>query len=73
MLNSVLSPWPFAKWGVDLIGSLPQGKYKMKFAIVAIDYYTKWVEAEPLQEITEARIMVSYGETSFAFLVYSIL
>ena len=27
----------------------------MKFAIVAIDYYTKWVEAEPLQEITEAR------------------
>ncbi|KAL5544478.1 hypothetical protein UlMin_008262 [Ulmus minor] len=31
------------------------GKYKMKFAIVAIDYYTKWVEAESLQEITEAR------------------
>ena len=55
LLNSVLSPWPFAKWGVDLIGPLPQGKYKMKFAIVAIDYYTKWVEAEPLQEITEAR------------------
>ncbi|KAL5559604.1 hypothetical protein UlMin_035815 [Ulmus minor] len=27
----------------------------MKFTIVAIDYYTKWVEAEPLQEITEAR------------------
>ncbi|KAL5553803.1 hypothetical protein UlMin_041204 [Ulmus minor] len=27
----------------------------MKFSIVAIDYYTKWVEAEPLQEITEAR------------------
>ncbi|KAL5575149.1 hypothetical protein UlMin_016848 [Ulmus minor] len=55
LLNSVLSPWPFAKWGVNLIGPLPQGKYKMKFAIVAIDYYTKWVEAEPLQEITEAR------------------
>ncbi|KAL5553876.1 hypothetical protein UlMin_041277 [Ulmus minor] len=50
-----MSPWPFAKWGVDLIGPLPQGKYKMKFAIVAIDYYTKWVEVEPLQEITEAR------------------
>ena len=27
----------------------------MKFVIVAIDYYTKWVEAEPLQEITKAR------------------
>ncbi|KAL5563372.1 hypothetical protein UlMin_033119 [Ulmus minor] len=27
----------------------------MKFTIVVIDYYMKWVEAEPLQEITEAR------------------
>ncbi|KAL5537740.1 hypothetical protein UlMin_045713 [Ulmus minor] len=26
-LNSVLSPWPFAKWGIDLIGPLPLGKY----------------------------------------------
>ncbi|KAL5583471.1 hypothetical protein UlMin_015913 [Ulmus minor] len=50
-----MSPWPFAKWGVDLISPLLQGRYKMKFAIVAIDYYTKWVEVEPLQEITEAR------------------
>lgn len=55
MLNSVLSPWPFAKWGIDLIGPLPLGKYRMKFAVIAIDYYTKWVEAEPLTEITEAR------------------
>ncbi|KAL5573500.1 hypothetical protein UlMin_023097 [Ulmus minor] len=54
-LNSVLSPWPFAKWGIDLIGPLPLGKYRMKFAVVAIDYYTKWVEVEPLSEITEAR------------------
>ncbi|KAL5550392.1 hypothetical protein UlMin_000568 [Ulmus minor] len=54
-LNSVLSPWPFVKWGIDLIGPLPLGKYRMKFAVVAIDYYTKWVEAEPLSEITEAR------------------
>ncbi|KAL5583578.1 hypothetical protein UlMin_016020 [Ulmus minor] len=54
-LNSVLSLWPFAKWGIDQIGPLPLGKYRMKFAVVAIDYYTKWVEAEPLSEIMEAR------------------
>lgn len=55
MLTSVQSPWSFAKWGIGLIGPLPQGKYRMKFAIVAIDYYTKWVEAEPLSKITEAK------------------
>lgn len=27
----------------------------MKFTIVTIDYYTKWVEVEPLSKITEAR------------------
>ena len=34
----------------------------MKFAIVAIDYYTKWVEAEPLSEIIEARTMNFFGK-----------
>ncbi|KAL5540600.1 hypothetical protein UlMin_043549 [Ulmus minor] len=30
-------------------------RYRMKFVVVAIDYYTKWVEVEPLSEIMEAR------------------
>ncbi|KAL5548179.1 hypothetical protein UlMin_003410 [Ulmus minor] len=55
MLNLVLSPWPFAKWGIDLIGPLPQGICRMKFVVVAIDYYTKWVEAKPFPETTETR------------------
>ena len=41
LLTSILCPWPFAKWGMDLVVPLPLGKYKMKFAIVAIKYYTK--------------------------------
>ena len=46
------SPWPFAMWGIDLIGPLPEGKGKVKFAVVAVDYFTKWVEAKPLATIT---------------------
>lgn len=53
-LTAVSSPWPFAKWGIDLIGPLPKGKGGTSHAIVAIDYFTKWVEAEPLTKITEA-------------------
>ncbi|XP_019167796.1 PREDICTED: uncharacterized protein LOC109163501 [Ipomoea nil] len=32
---------PFAKWGVDLLGPLPQAPGRHKFCIVAIDYFTK--------------------------------
>ncbi|XP_022877018.1 uncharacterized protein LOC111395264 [Olea europaea var. sylvestris] len=53
-LTTVSSPWPFSKWGMDLIGPLPKGRGGANFAIVAIDYFTKWVEAEPLAKIAEA-------------------
>ncbi|XP_019190616.1 PREDICTED: uncharacterized protein LOC109185074 [Ipomoea nil] len=44
---------PFAKWGIDLVGPLPVAPGSLKFCVVAIDYFTKWIEAEPLATITE--------------------
>ena len=55
-LTTISSPWPFAQWEIDIVGPLPQGKGQVKFLLVAIDYFTKWVEAEALVTITEARI-----------------
>ena len=51
-LTSVTSPWPFQQWGLDKLGPLPIGKGQCKFIIVAVDYFTKWAEAEPLATIT---------------------
>ena len=51
------SPWPFAVWGIDLIGSLPTGKGGVKYAVVAVDYFTKWAEAEPLATITTKKVL----------------
>ena len=44
-------------WGIDLIGSLPTGKGGVKYAIVAINYFTKWVETESLAAITSKKAL----------------
>ncbi|KAK0579512.1 hypothetical protein LWI29_027288 [Acer saccharum] len=54
LLQSITSPWPFAMWGIDLIDPMPTAARGAKHAIVAVDYFTKWVEAEPLVHITES-------------------
>ncbi|CAL1412853.1 unnamed protein product [Linum trigynum] len=55
-LQSVVGPWPFAKWGIDLLGPFPTAPLGKKYLIVAVDYFTKWIEAEPLETITSTRI-----------------
>ncbi|GJV08823.1 reverse transcriptase domain-containing protein [Tanacetum coccineum] len=51
-LITITSPWPFYKWGIDIAGPFPEGPGKVKFLIVAIDYFTKWIEAKPVATIT---------------------
>ena len=55
-MTAITSPWLFAQWGIDIMGPLPQGKKQVKFLLVAINYFTKWVEAETLTTIIEAKI-----------------
>ncbi|XP_028106474.1 protein NYNRIN-like [Camellia sinensis] len=52
-LLPLTSPWQFALWGLDIVGPLPAAPGNRKFFIAATDYFTKWVEAEPLATIKE--------------------
>ena len=55
-LMSITSPWPFQQWGLDILGPLAIGKGQFKFIIVVVDYFTKWVDVEPLATITEHKV-----------------
>ena len=48
--------WPFAQWGLDIMGPFPTALRQQKFLVVGIDYFTKWVEVEALATITEKNI-----------------
>ncbi|XP_024172220.1 uncharacterized protein LOC112178292 [Rosa chinensis] len=56
-MQPIIKPWPVRGWALDLIGMIhPHSSLQHKFIIVTTDYFTKWVEAEPLKEASGATI-----------------
>ena len=56
-LITICNPCLFAHWGVDIAGLFPEAPRKGKFLLVGIDYFIKWVEAEPLITATKHNIV----------------
>nr|KYP59185.1 Pol polyprotein [Cajanus cajan] len=44
------------KWGIDILGPFLITVRKLKFLIVAVDYFSKWIEAEPVATISAERV-----------------
>ena len=55
-LNPLSSPWPFAQWGLDIVGLFLKAVRNKKYLLVGTDYFTKWVEAEPLANIRDGDV-----------------
>ena len=55
-LTSMTNPWPFGVWGIDLISWFPKGRGSVQYTVMAINYFTKWVEAEAFRSITPLKI-----------------
>ncbi|KAM1748566.1 hypothetical protein ACFX1Q_010218 [Malus domestica] len=57
-LYSVIKPWPFRGWAMDVIGKITpsSGAAKHAWIIVATDYFTKWVEAKSYAELTSKEV-----------------
>ncbi|GJX03138.1 reverse transcriptase domain-containing protein [Tanacetum coccineum] len=51
--------------GIDIAGPFLEGPGKVKILIVAIDYFTKWIEAKPVATITGNQIKVGSDELVF--------
>lgn len=50
-LSPILFLLPFVKWGLDFLGPLLVDDRQKKFVIMAVNYFTKWVEVEAVQDI----------------------
>ena len=63
-LHTLTSPWPFAMWGIDVIGPInPKASNGHRFILVAIDYFTKWVEAASYANVTQ-KVVAKFLKTN---------
>ena len=53
-LRMIPITWPFATWGLDMVGPFKRSKDKKTHLLVAVDKFTKWVEAEPVSKCDAA-------------------
>jgi hypothetical protein len=47
-LQTIPLTWPFAVWGLDILGPFPRAQGFYRYLYVTIDKFTKWVEVEPV-------------------------
>ncbi|XP_042446458.1 uncharacterized protein LOC122031407 [Zingiber officinale] len=57
LLKTSIVSCPFDQWGVDIVGPFPMAPGQKRFLLVAVDYFSKWVEAEALARITEGVVI----------------
>lgn len=55
---------------MDILGPFPRGSRQRKFLLVTVEYFSRWVEAEALATITEAKVQSFFDERSYADLEY---
>jgi hypothetical protein len=39
------------RWGLDLLGPLPPAQGNLRYVVVAVEYFSKWIEAKPLATV----------------------
>jgi hypothetical protein len=57
-LQSIVKPWPFRGWAMDMIGKIyPHSSLQHRYVIVATDYFTKWTEAIPFRNVAQEQVI----------------
>jgi len=57
LTKSIIPTWLLQRWGVDIVGKLPLAPGNLQYAAVALEYFTKWIEAKSLAKITSGTLI----------------
>lgn len=57
-LHSIVKPWPFIGWALDMVGEIqPVSSKSQRYILVGIYYFTKWIEDIPLVNVDQEDVI----------------
>src|SRR3954470_8919208 len=66
-LKTIPITWPFAVWGLDMVGPFKTARSGMTHLIVTMDKFTKWIEAKPIKKLDGATVIKFFTDIIIRF------
>jgi transposase InsO family protein len=67
VLQTIPVTWPFAVWGLDIVGPLRKAPGGYTHLLVAIDKFSKWVEAHPITNLRAEQAVTFFTDIVYRF------
>ncbi|WVZ51268.1 hypothetical protein U9M48_002425 [Paspalum notatum var. saurae] len=67
VLQTIPITWPFAVWGLDMVGPFRKAPGGFTHLFDAVDKFTKWIEAKPVATTTSVQATNFFREIVFRF------
>jgi hypothetical protein len=61
-LKTIPLTWPFAVWGLDMVGPFKTAPGGLTHLLVVVDKFTKWIEAKPIKKLNGASTIKFFNE-----------
>jgi hypothetical protein len=61
-LKTIPLTWPFAVWGLDMVGPFKTAPGGLTHLLVAVDNFTKWIEAKPIKQLDGSSTIKFFNE-----------
>jgi transposase InsO family protein len=56
-LQTIPVTWPFAVWGLDIVGPLRKAPRGYTHLLVTVDKFSKWIEAHPIMNLRVEQVV----------------
>jgi hypothetical protein len=61
-LKTIPLTWPFAVWGLDMVGPFKTAPGGLTHLLVTVDKFTKWIEAKPIKKLDGSSTIKFFNE-----------